>query len=71
MNYAELDYWFPFFVFGYGVLMTVVLFHPRLVELAEERLPYETLMAFKAKKGLALGCLLIGALWSLQNIWLS
>lgn len=71
MTLQELDYWFPFIVAGYGLIMTFTLFHPKLVQLAEERLPYETLVAFKAKKGLALICLSVGSLWALQNIWLS
>ena len=71
MTYQELDYVFPFFVFGYGALMLLVLTNPKLTRLAEDRLPSEVWSQFKVKKAFALVCFVVGALWALQNIWLS
>jgi hypothetical protein len=66
----KLDFIFPFLVFGYGAVMTLVLNTPALVELAEHRLPPEVAQQFKAHRGLGLICLVLGGLWSLQNLWL-
>ena len=70
MTVEKLDYIFPFVVFGYGVVMTFILNNPKLIEIAEQRLPSDMWSQFKAKKVLAMICLVIGSLWSLQNIWL-
>jgi hypothetical protein len=70
MTFQELDFWFPFVVLFYGAIMCIVLNNAKLMQLAEERLPYETWQAFKAKRALSLVCFLVGAAWSLQNIWL-
>jgi hypothetical protein len=70
MGYREIDFIFPFVVFGYGALMTFVLTNPRLMELAEKRLPSEIWSRFQSKRPLAVICFVVGGLWSLQNIWL-
>ena len=70
MDIHQLDMIFPFIVFGYGAVMTFVLNQPTLMRVAEERLPPETHLRFKANRTLGLICLLVGGLWSLQNLWL-
>lgn len=69
-SYQRLDFFFPFFVFLYGALVTTALHLPALVRLAEERLPMELKRQLHLHRGLALFCLVLGSLWSLQNLWL-
>lgn len=69
MTYKELDFIFPFFVLAYGALMTFVLNSPALMRLAEERFPHRMLQQMQLHRGLGVICLLVGAAWSLQNIW--
>lgn len=66
----KLDLIFPFLVFAYGAILTFVLHHPKLIELAETRLPYEIRQQMRAHRGLGLLCLVLGGLWSLQNLWI-
>lgn len=70
MTPEKLDFIFPFVVFGYGMIMTLVLSTPALVELAERRLPPALYQQLKAHRALGLICLGVGALWTLQNLWL-
>jgi hypothetical protein len=70
MTPEKLDLIFPFVVFAYGVVMTLVLNSPLLSGLAENRLPPHIHHQLKAHRGLGLLCLVVGGLWSLQNIWL-
>ncbi len=69
MTYKELDFFFPFFVLTYGVLMTFVLNSPRLMQIAEERFPAPLYEQIQMHRGLGLICLLAGGFWSLQNLW--
>lgn len=69
MTIQKLDFIFPFVVLGYGFLVTFVLSMPPLVALAEQRLPEPLLKQLMGHRVLALVCLLIGGLWSLQNVW--
>ena len=70
MNYLkELDFYFPFFVFTYGAMVTFVLNSPILVRLAETRLPAEIQRQLFGHRFLALFCTIVGAIWSLQNLW--
>ena len=41
MDIALLDYWFPFIVLFYGVVLTVVFHIPSLVKIGQSRLPRE------------------------------
>lgn len=66
----KLDLIFPYFVFGYGVVMTLVLQNPKLMELAEMRFPAELVQQMKAHRVLGLICLVVGGLWSVQNLWM-
>ena len=68
MTIQELDFYFPFIVFAYGLIVTIPLNLPQLMELAEERLPRENLRQLQAHRGLAMFCLVVGAFWSLQNL---
>lgn len=70
MTPDKLDLLFPFVVFGYGAVMTFVLHTPALSDLAETRLPANVCAQIKAHKGFGLLCLVVGGLWSLQNLWL-
>jgi hypothetical protein len=70
MNIKELDYIFPFVVFGYGALMMFVLNSPALMKMAEKNLSSELFSSFQSKRVLSVVCFIIGGLWSLQNIWL-
>lgn len=69
MTPSQLDVIFPFVVFFYGALMTFVLNQPRLMAIAEERMPRSILDQMKGHRALALICLLVGFPWSLQNLW--
>ena len=70
MNYQVLDYYFPFIVLFYGLIVSFVLNTPTLVRLAENRLDPRLREQFLAHRGLAILCLVVGGAWSLQNIWL-
>jgi hypothetical protein len=69
MTYKELDFLFPFFVLAYGAMMTFVLNSPRLMQIAEQRMPQQVLNQMKVHRGLGLISLLLGAAWCLQNLW--
>lgn len=70
MTIEQLDAFFPFFVFFYGALITFVLHVPALVEISEQRMPPQVHAQLKAHRLLAIVCLVVGGLWSLQNLWL-
>ncbi len=72
MKYETLDYFFPFFVFFYGILMTSVLESQFLQKVAGQRFSATGLASFatlRSHKGLAWACLFVGGLWTLQNLW--
>jgi len=69
MTYQELDYIFPFIVLAYGATMTLVLNMPVLMRLADEKFPPSLVTQMNAHRGMGIICLLVGSLWSLQNIW--
>lgn len=68
-NISTLDYYFPFLVFFYGLVILFVLEIPYLVSLAKKEMPNQ-LMAFERHKKIALVSVIVGGLWSLQNVWL-
>ncbi len=70
MSIKELDYFFPFFVLGYGVLITL-LFESGLIALGNGRIPEPMLQQLKGNRVLGLICLVVGLLWSLQNLWVT
>lgn len=65
---TKIDYFFPFFIFFYGLVVLFVLEIPALVALAKKRMPthYEN---FERHRKIALFSVYVGGLWSLQNIW--
>ncbi|MCB0349628.1 MAG: hypothetical protein KDD38_00495 [Bdellovibrionales bacterium] len=69
MTYKELDFIFPFIILAYGALMTFVLNSPKLMQIAEERFPTSLVQQMNMHRTLGIVCLVMGALWSLQNIW--
>ena len=69
MNYKEIDMIFPFVVFAYGFVMTFVLHTPLFMEIADRRVPIQLIQQFKAHRILGLLSLVVGGLWSLQNLW--
>jgi hypothetical protein len=70
MTISEIDLLFPFFVFAYGASVTFVLHIPALIRVAENQLPPAMLSQIQAHRHLAFVCLLVGSLWSLQNLLL-
>lgn len=70
MHFESLDFAFPFLVFAYGALITTILSLPLFDDLAETRLPNAVSTQLKSHRGLGWFCLVTGALWSLQNLWL-
>ena len=71
MTYQELDALFPFVVLTYGALLTFVLNSPKLMSLAEEKFPTQLVRQMNAHRILAIICLFVGGLWSLQSLWLN
>jgi len=69
MTYKELDFLFPFLVLTYGALMTFVLNSKWLMRLANEKFPPEMVQQMNMHRTLGLISLVVGALWSLQNLW--
>ena len=71
MTIAELDRIFPYLCFVYGVVMTIALNSDRLARVADQRMPAPLIQQWRAHRGLAIVCLLVGAAWVLQNLWIS
>jgi len=71
MTPTELDLIFPYICFAYGALMTFALNVPSLARIADERLPAPLVAQWRGHRVLAMLCLMIGALWILQNLWLA
>ena len=71
MSIAELDRIFPYICFGYGAVMSFALNAPALVRIADERLPEQMVAQWRGNKGFAMICLFVGAIWILQNLWLT
>lgn len=49
--------------------MTLILNVPELLKLGEERFPKELMVMFQSHRAIALVSLVVGGLWSLQNMW--
>lgn len=67
---SKLDYFFPFFVFFYGLVVLFILEVPYFVALAKKQMPSQYL-AFERHRKIAFMSFFVGGLWSLQNIWLT
>jgi hypothetical protein len=70
MSPQAIDTVFPYVCFLYGSVMTFVLNIPALVRIADERLPQNLAAQWKGHRALAFTCMLVGAAWTLQNLWL-
>ncbi len=70
MTPETLDRILPLVMAGYGAVMTLVLHTRFFMELAETRLPESLNQQFRAHRGLGIICLIVGGLWSLQNLWI-
>ena len=70
MTLAQLDFYFPFVVLAYGLIVTW-LTQARWAIRALNKLPAETRDRFLGHRVLALLCLVVGSIWSLQNLWLT
>jgi len=71
MSIQQLDFIFPFVVLAYGATMTVVLNSDFFCKLARKKFPPALFQQLNSHRGIGLVCLVVGSLWSLQNIWLS
>ncbi len=67
---SQIDFYFPFFVFFYGLVLTFVLEIPFFLKLAKQEMPVYYAQFEKHRK-LAVISLYVGGLWSLQNLWFS
>ena len=67
MTLASLDFYFPFFVFFYGVLVVFVIENPKLMQKARQFYPdwYKSLTSHRA---LGYISFFVGGLWSVQNL---
>lgn len=70
MTVRDLDAIFPWIVLLYGFVITFVLNQESLVTLAERRLDQTLLRNLQAHRGIAFVCLVVGGLWTLQNLWI-
>lgn len=64
-----LDQIFPYFVLAYGVTMTFVLNQPKLIKLSQKVLPHYVHTQMNGHRTLGVICLVVGSVWSLQNLW--
>ena len=66
----KLDFYFPFIVFFYGLVASLVLEIPALIAIARKEMPshYANLLAHQK---IAWISLFVGGFWSLQNLWFS
>jgi hypothetical protein len=72
MTLQKLDFIFPFFVFFYGILITFVLetkFAQRVAKARNISLSDGVFAQLEAHRGFALISIVVGGLWSLQNLW--
>lgn len=66
----ELDLYFPYVVLAYGAFMTFVTNMPMLKEKAYGNIDPEVLHWFYGHKILGSVCLFVGALWSMQRLFI-
>jgi hypothetical protein len=71
MQYHELDRIFPYVIFCYGLIMTFILNSEFFLKLAEEKLPRPLYLNFMSHRLMGFICLIVGGLWSLQNLWIT
>ena len=71
MTPQDLDKVFPYICFAYGALASFALNVPTLERLAEQRLPQALTHRWQAHRGIALLSMIVGAVWILENLWLT
>ncbi len=67
---TTLDFYFPFIIFFYGLVINFILEIPYLVKLARKEMPSQY-ATFEKHRKIAIFSLYVGGLWSLQNLWFS
>lgn len=67
MALSQIDYFFPFFVFFYGIIILFV-FHIPALKMALETQTHPVFSRLKAHENLAWICFFVGGMWSLQNL---
>lgn len=65
--YNELDFYFPYIVLIYGLLMTVLTNIPFLKQKLASTLDQEVIQWFYSHKMMGAVCLFVGGLWSFQR----
>jgi hypothetical protein len=70
MTPQKLDAIFPWFVLSYGFIVTFVLNQEGLMKLADQRMDQAFVKNLQAHRRLAFASLIVGALWTLQNLWI-
>lgn len=65
----KIDFYFPFLMFAYGVLLMAILQSKSLRNLANQRMPLY-LQRFEQHRAIALIAFVVGGLWSAQNLLL-
>jgi hypothetical protein len=66
----KLDFYFPFCVFFYGLVMTFVLEIPFLIKLSQNEMP-RFHQQFEKHRAISTLAIFVGGLWSIQNLWFS
>lgn len=67
---SKMDFYFPFVVFFYGLVVSFVLEIPTLVAIARKEMPSQYANLISHQK-IAWVSLFVGGFWSLQNLWFS
>ncbi len=65
----KIDFYFPFLIFAYGVMILLLLQSTRLRALALQKMP-EYLHKWEQHRGIAFLAFVVGGLWSAQNLLL-
>ena len=69
VSFKQIDYIFPFVIFAYGFIVTVIVNTPLFVELADKRLPQYFKKQIMGHRMIAMVCLVLGSFWTLQHLW--
>lgn len=70
LTVSKLDFYFPFFVFFYGLVVVFILENKYFTELAKNRMPNQYVQFLQHQK-IAWFSVYAGGLWSIQNLWFS
>ncbi|MCJ8276723.1 MAG: hypothetical protein HRT44_08860 [Bdellovibrionales bacterium] len=65
---AEVDFYFPFIVLMYGLVMSIVTHGSYFKKMAYQSFNDEMVQWFYGHRMLGLVCLTIGGLWSFQRV---